>query len=758
MSAAAGVLACAALLAVPSGAAAAGPPIEESWAEGISTTGATLFMQLALNGKHANYYFEYITDAAYQANPVGNRFAGAAKTSQGGTESNGVAKVSRTISGSLVPFTVYHYRPVAFDSEGTTIGGEALEHVFVTEGENSSQLPDGRVWEMVSPVDKNGGDIAAPGELFGGGDFQAGATGVVTYSSSSSFGAGAGAPPSSQYVSRRTPSGWVTENVSAPLESAAYGDSPDGAPYRVFSEDLSSALLFGGLACRGGLVGCPVPNPPLPGSGAPAGYMAYYLRNDANGHFASLLGSADVAHSAVTPVNFEVGFAAATPDLSHVVLSSCAKLSADAVEVPAGAGKCDPTATNLYDWSATAGLRAVNLLPGDSVTTPDAAIAAPLGAVSADGSSIYWSDGGNLYLRQGGATVWVDEGVGGGGQFQTATPDGAIAFLIKGGHLYRFTAATEALSDLTPSGGVVGMLGASADGGSVYFQDADGLELWRGGTIATIAEGGDAALESDYPPATATARVSPDGSYLAFLSELPLTKFDNIDANTHLPDAEAYVYGPPVGGGEAKLVCASCKRNGERPLGPAALAGTQVNGSTLAYRPRVLSADGLRLFFEREETTGGGSTGSRIFEWQAQGAGGCARPFGCATAISGDRSTAARLIDASADGTDVYFVTDKPLLAKVDLGSIDLYDARAGGGFPIDEGIICVADNCQPLPGEPDDPTPGTLIPSSGNPKLRIFKPKSKSRHHRKHHRHRGHRSRGGHKQEGRHARAGSQR
>jgi hypothetical protein len=739
--AAATLLACAVLFASPQAASAAGPHIEESWAQGVTSTGASLFMRLDLHGQGVTFYFEFISDAAYRANSPGDRFTGAAKTTQGSITFNGVADVSRAISGGLVPSTVYHYRPVAIAAEGTTIGDEALEHVFVAEGEAAGSLPDGRAWEMVSPIDKNGGDIAAPGELFGGGDFQAGPPGTVTYGSGSSFGNAAGAPPSSQYLSRRGSSGWETENISAPLESAAYGDSPDGAPYRVFSADLSKGLLFGGLACRGGLAGCPAPNQPIPGSEAPPGYMAYYLRDVSSGHFASLLHAVDVAHSGVAPANFEVDVVAATPDLSHVLLSSCAALTAEATEVPAGSGRCDPAATNLYDSSA-AGLRAVNLRPGEAITSPGATIAAALGAVSVDGSRTYWSTAGAIYLREGGATVWVDEGLGGGGEFQTATPDGGVAFLTKAGHLYRFTAATKALNDLTPTGGVVGVLGASNDGGSVYFQDGDGLELWRGGSTTTVAEGAEAALPSDYPPATATARVSADGLHMAFASKLPLTKFDNVDVNTRLPDVEIYVYGPPAGGGEAVLVCASCKRNGERPLGPASIPGVEANGSTGIYKPRVLTTDGLRLFFEREETEGEGLAGSRVFEWQAQGVGGCARPFGCTAAISGGRSPAASFVDASSDGTDVYFLTDKPLV-KSDLGSIDLYDARVGGGFPSDERIICLADNCQPLPGEPDDPTPGTLVQNPGNPPLRVFAPKERKRHHHKkrrkhrHHRHR---------------------
>jgi hypothetical protein len=750
----ASLIACAAILLIPAAALAAGPLIEESWVVGreVNSDGATLFMQVNPAGDHIDYYFEYLTDAAYQANPAGNRFAGAKKTTEGGIQFAGPREVSRP-TGALIPNTAYRYRPVAVGPGGTTVGEGELIHLFVTrETGVASHLPDGRAWEMVSPVDKNGGDIAAPEELFGGGDFQAGGDGVVTYGSGTSFGAAAGAPPSSQYVSRRTGTGWVTENVSAPLDSAAYGDDPDGVPYRVFSADLSRAVLFGGLACRGGLEGCPALNPPIPGSGAPPGYMAFYLRDNANGQFTSLLGPADVAHSTgkITPTAFEVAFAAASPDLSHVILSSCAALTANASEVPAGGGKCDPSATNLYDWSA-AGLKAVNLRPGDATTTPGATIAAPLGAVSTNGSRIYWSEGGDTYLREGSKSAWVDQALGGGADFQTATPDGSLAFLTKAGHLHRFTAATEALSDLAPSGGVVGMLGTAADGSSVYFQDAAGLELWRANSISTIVEGVDATLPGSYPPATGTARVSADGLRLAFLSEAELTGFDNIDAFTKEADAQLYVYGPPAAPGAPELICASCDPTGGRPTGPTAIPGALVNGSTRAYRPRVLSADGSRLFFETELAVKLGERQPHVFEWQAPGVGGCAREFGCREEISGGGANPATFVDASADGTDVYFLTDESLNRNADLGSIDLYDARVGGGFPESKTIVCHGDNCQPLPGEPDDPTPGTLVSTPGNPQLRIYGPKAKGKHrhkHRKHHRHR--RNRGAAREEGR--------
>jgi len=735
-------LVCAAALITPAHSVAAGPPqITASWVKAVTATGAEMWMTVSPNGSGTSVYFEFVSDAAFQANPPGDRFAGAGKTTVAKVGTGGTLDVSPTLVAALPSATVFHYRPLASSAAGTTVGEGSLEHVFVTKATGAVlHLPDNRAWEMVSPVDKGGGAIAAPQELFGGGDLQAAAdSAAITYGSGTAFGGAPGAPPVSQYVSRREPSGWLTEDVSPALGSGAYGDQPDGAPYRIFSETLSRSLLFGGLACRGGLEGCPAPNQPLPGSGAPPGYMAYYLRE--GGQYSSLLTAADVAHSAVSPVEFEASFAAAPPDLSHIVISSCAKLTADATELLAGPGRCDPNAQNLYDASVT-GLKAVNLLPGESLTTPDAAIAAPIGAVSDDGSRIYWVEGGNLFLREGAQSIAVDASVGGGGVFQTASVDGSTAFFTKAGHLYRFTAVGKAVTDLTPAGGVVGVLGASADGGYVYFQDALGLELWHGGTITPVAEDGpEASLPSDYPPASATARVSLDGRRLAFLSKAELTEFDNIDANTKQPDTELYVYNAAPASGEPSLVCASCNPSGERPEGSASIPGVLVNGSTAAYRPRVLSADGSRLFFESDDGIADKDTNSQtdVYEWEANGGGGCLSVFGCVAPISSVVKGGGTFVDASADGSDVFFLTGDSLVST-DPGSIDLYDARVNGGFPAPvEPITCVGDGCQSLLPEPEDPTPGTLVPNPGNPPLHIFGPRKKKKlklRHRHRHKH----------------------
>jgi hypothetical protein len=709
-------IACAAILLVPSGALAVElPQVVASWVESVKPTGARLRADIDPNDFEASYRFEYVSDADYRV----DRFARAAKTKEEPVSDAGQPE-SQSLNFVLTPATTYHYRPVVTYSGGVILGPE--HELTSKENGGTFHLLDNRGWEMVSPVDKGGGAVAAPGALFGGGDIQAAlAAPEFTYGSATAFGDAAGAPPASQYVSRRTGTGWTTSNISTPLESGAYGDEPDGSPYRVFSAELSRALLFGGLACRGGPKGCPAPNPVLAGSGAPDGYMAYYLR-DGSGALSSLLGAADLAHSAVAPQAFEVAFAAASPDLSHVVLSSCAKLTADATEIPSGPEQCDPDSPNLYEWSL-AGLKSIN------GGTPGAKIAAPNGAVSNDGSRVYWTQAGKLYLRDGAEGDQVEGTQGEGGTFQATSAGGSVAFFTEGEHLYRFSVATKAAVDITPAGGVQGVLGASADAAYVYYQDAAGLERWHSGATTMLAPGA-ATVASDYPPATGTARVSADGLHLAFLSDAELSGFDNIDAETGQPDTVLYLYGPPAAGGVATLACASCNPTGERPGGASSIPGALANGATSVYKPRVLSAAGTRLFFDSSDALVLQDTNSNpdVYEWEYQGVGDCGRAPGCLNLISSGRNSngGASFLDATADGSDAFFLTSESLV-KVDPGSIDVYDAMTGGGIAEGSAAIdCIGDACQGLPNPPDDPTPGTLIPNSGNPRLRVLASKAR--------------------------------
>lgn len=567
-------------------------------------------------------------------------------------------------------------------------------------------LPDGRGWELVSPVEKNGGEVALPGTVFGGGVLQAAADGSsITYSSSASFADPQAASSAGQYISRRGATGWSTENVTVPAAAGAFGDAPEGVPYQLFSESLDRGLVAAPQRCA---------SAPCP--------RGYDLRSAGGG----LLRSVEEA---------DLRFAGADPGLAQVVLSTCAALTPEATQVPAAPAACDPAETNLYAWSGGAP-RLVNVLPGDAQGTPGATLAAQAGAISTDGTRIYFAQGGNLYLREAGRTVQVDGApeVAGGGTFQTASADGSVAFFTKAGHLYRYDAVGGTTADLTPGGEVIGVLGASADGSYLYYLTAAGLFLAHAGQVTAVAA---AADPTNYPPATGTARVAADGT-LAFVSSAPIGGFDNRGFS------EVYVYSPAG----ARLVCASCNPRGVLPIGAATIPGAVANGrgatATDAYKPRALAAAGNRLFFTSADALVSSDTNGApdVYEWDASGVEGCPRPAGCIALISSGRGAeGAAFVDASADGSDAFFITGESLVPS-DPGGDDLYDARVGGGFPVPpKPLACVADACQPIPAAPEDPTPGTARYSGeGNPPVKVAKqkkhgkkkPHKKKRHHKK--------------------------
>jgi hypothetical protein len=277
----------------------------------------------------------------------------------------------------------------------------------------------------------------------------------------------------------------------------------------------------------------------------------------------------------------------------------------------------------------------------------------------------------------------------------------------------------------------VGVLGASADGAYLYYLSNAGLFLEHGGTTTKVAAGADA---SDYPPATATARIAADGN-LAFLSSTALTGVATGGFS------EVYLYAPAT----ASLSCVSCRPSGATPLGASSIPGAVANGkladATRIYKPRALSAAGNRVFFDSADAVVLSDTNKDqdVYEWQAQGVGNCNKAGGCVALISSGRAEGgATFLDASADGADAFFVTDGSLLST-DPGAADVYDARIGGGFPLpQQPIACVADACQVVPGEPAGPAVGTgFYGAEANPPVKFPKArKHRKKHHKKKHHH----------------------
>ena len=345
------------------------------------------------------------------------------------------------------------------------------------------------------------------------------------------------------------------------------------------------------------------------------------------------------------------------------------------------------------------------------------------------------------------------------------------------------------LTDLTPANGsepagVQGVLpGASEDGSYVYFiangvlgdgaehgatpgdcqsgeEQAPGercnLYVFHEGTTKLVAvlSGSDnpdwGALYLQAP----TARVSPDGRWLAFMSDRSLTGYDNRDAVSGEPDEEVYLYDAST----ERLVCASCDPTGARPHGrrygplhgethgewlenslvgsfkvwyaDSWLAANIPTWTPQSYHNAVLQSrylsDSGRLFFNTSDglvpkdaneqqdvyeyepegvgpetarcgpsAASGGEVYKPQVEFETEGQTGT-EGAGCVALISsGTSAEESAFMDASETGGDVFFITSAHLVPGSVENGTSLYDAHE-----------CTAGS--PCPAETETPPPCT--------------------------------------------------
>ena len=452
----------------------------------------------------------------------------------------------------------------------------------------SAALPDCRAYEMVSPPDKNGGEVdggihkegmAAPEQAAADGE-------AVTYASSSSFPeAGVlSAVVSSQYISTRTAAGWQTREI-VPEQQLPEGrlltlgaGIPDFSLFQGFSEDLQHGFL---------LAWNPQPDPL-----APAGYFNPYLFDTGSGGY-QLLSEAQPPVQPPGNVDFAakgfgVVYAGMSGDGQHVIFEANDALTPEAV----------PGRVNLYEWSAGRPLELVSVLPDGATDTSGASY--PLGVrwrlastkyltrrqtttercqatVHAHSGAVAASTDGQIYMHEitdsGARTVDVSASQnpavsGGSGLYWTANSPGSRVYFTSaaqltddstatggGQDLYQYDVDTDQLSDLTvdensgETAGVLGVLGmGEAEGApSVYFvaqgvlapgatAGENNLYVSRGAAgaptfIATLGGYEGETLDFELDVKRRTSRVSPDGHLLAFQSARPLTGYDNVPAN-----------------------------------------------------------------------------------------------------------------------------------------------------------------------------------------------------------------------------------
>jgi hypothetical protein len=688
------------------------PTVHSESVTNLSSDSARLLAQVNPGQNDTTYHFEYGTDASYS---LGRVPASDADLGSG----TGDLTASAQLSG-LQPGTTYHFRVVATNALGTTDGPD---HIFTTLLPAAPfALPDGRAYEMVTPPDKSGGEVNIYlGSING---VQAASNGdEMTYQAPTAFpGSPSGLP--GQYVASRGPGDWSSQNLIPPSHTIEIGSCL--VFYYAFSTDLARGVLkdgaSGGANCKD--------EPPLV-EGEAQNTTNLFLRDTTSGSY-SLLN--------VPAPGFTAGdaaFAGATPDLSHVLFSSTAPYVEDAT---ASNGQ------NLYE-SFNGVVTLVSRLPdgtGFSVQYPgDGRNPGELdshyvGSISEDGSRVFWTGGEprDLYLREGIGTlaehtVQLDAsqgpGPGGGGHFMIANSDGSKAFFTadaaagltndtvsgSGANLYRYDAPAGTLTDLTPAkdAEVLGVVALSRDGSYLYFvakgalaagasRGQPNLYIDHEGTLTYIATLSPSDSKNWSATPSRGARVTSDGTHLAFDSLLSLTRNDNRDVNTGKPDNEIYLYDAAT----SQLRCASCNPSGAAPIGPSdfnSVAPTQNEQPWYSfYTPRNLSEDGSRLFFDSADSLVAGDTNHQrdVYEWERGGAGSCTNEGSCVSLIStGTSESYSAFFDASASGDNVFFLTAQRLLSQDGDSSFDIYDAR----------VCTSADPCIPPPSPPAPPCSG---------------------------------------------------
>jgi DNA-binding beta-propeller fold protein YncE len=789
-------------IAIFTGETAGAPRIDSVQAEHVAANSERLSARIDPHGADTHYYFLYGQgDCASEPSACTQLPSPAADAGDGYGDRLLNVQVERLQSN-----TTYSYTVVAENSYGTVRSAHGQQTFFTTLPSSEGTLADSREWELVSPAEKHGAavePISREGALIqasSGGDALA-----WTASSPVSGEAAQGnrTPEPVEVLSRRGGEGWSSEDIGTPHDRGEGINTGEASEYRYFTPDLAFALVQPQVPSE------PIEDPPLAET---AREKTLYRRNDQSQRFEPLVSAEDDTTGVAFGGRLE--FEGATPSLEHVLFGS-------EVGLLAGAGEA-----GLYEWTAGApALSLVSRLPQDEgggpASEPELGFAGRdvRGAISQDGSRVFWTNGreeGPLYMRNtaSGETIQVNAAHGSDEPseeereegvdevyFQGASGEGERVFFTdtwpltgesalepvareevieeppagtrstgRAADLYEYDAQTGKLTDLTvdqhigePADALGTIPGISENGEYVYFvangvlapgagpgdcprtkpllpHPEDLCNLYLSKPIAGGSEGRETVLVArlsaqdagDWSGANSplpgdlgglTSQVSANGRYLAFMSDQPLTGYDNQDVNPLAAgdrDEEVYLYDAAT----EKLVCASCNPDGQPPTGvydaheageglglvvdrPETwtgdwLAGSlpgwtlfELNNPRAQHQSRYLSNSG-RLFFNsadpllpqvtartRSETVNGSATTvgvENVYQYEPAGEGSCASQPGCVSLISsGTSEHESAFLDASETGNDAFFLTSAQLVAQDSDDSPDIYDARVCG-------------------------------------------------------------------------------
>ena len=186
---------------------------------------------------------------------------------------------------------------------------------------------------------------------------------------------------------------------------------------------------------------------------------------------------------------------------------------------------------------------------------------------------------------------------------------------------------------------------------------------------------------------------------------------------------ELYLYGADSA---AAPVCVSCNPSGAPDTASATVAvQTNIGGTTPGWHENhALSDDGARVFFSTAQALVPEDVDGRadVYEYDA-------RSGEVHLITSGASSDDSWFMDASADGSNVFFTTRQQLVGWDVDQEYDVYDARVGGGFPDPplSSSPCADDVCQgALPAPPvAQPAASAMFSGTGNATAKL-KPRTR--------------------------------
>lgn len=588
---------------------------------------------------------------------------------------------------------------------------------LVVTGVAHAEPADGRAYEKISPVEKNGGQARS---LLPVVDPDGS---VLLYTQTAANLNAQGAYNENPVIARRTAKGWTATDVSVRTAS----DNQRGLRPRGISADGSRYI-----AEAPGDLDPIVPDPT---------FLHWY--------------GIDAGTRAVTPLVFSEGLSPARWTSTALVGVS---RSADTTVFISDRGTSSrvPLLPNVSDDDgapviyrrAGAELQLVSQLPGATTAAagvevdvrgfgvnPDAGQRANV--VSDDGERVYFRAGTNdpsadpsaenpLYLRDGDRrTVLVSasrrngqEGTPRGARFIGASGDGARAFFfssdpltngVDGPAIYRYDLADGRLERVTGAAGDNG-LGLSSpvssdDGSTVAFiataalvPDATDGEpnayVWRDGELRFVG-----SLGFDGAP----VRISRNGRFAIFSTTASLgTAQTGGNATLYRYDVE-----------EGSLVCASCRTDGEANDGPSSYEGAPSSLLIDASNPRGVADDGHVFFTSRARLVAADpSNAPDVYEFT-----------GTEARILSSGTGSSFITDNTDDGRSVFMTSTARLTpGDTDSGDYDMYVRRAGGGFSYPQPPTpCVGDACQPsTPPQVTPPVVASDRPGQGNVSPRV--------------------------------------